>query len=612
MAIIRTLIDKYMLRTAGRNEYESLALRRYFQRTYNIRVGLYSIGAFDRWRVPPDTIVGRYCSIAKSSRLLDGNHPIDQLSTHPYFYLKQFGIVDVDKAVVQAPVVEDDVWLGHNCTIMPGCHVIGRGAIVGAGAIVMGDVPRYAIMSGAPAKLVRYRFAPEVIEAVEATQWWTLDKPQLEAALRQAPGFATNPTRENANAFLRALGRPELPPASTQAAAIAPVVAGRGASPEAVMGLLRREIPEFQDSDLDRPLLDLKIDSFGLINLRILLEGLIERQIPDSQWGAVQTPADLLKLAGAVAATAPAAVSRPVIEIPLGAIASGQRPGGERRMQDVNMPQMALSGLSEPWLFKELGDLHWSVLTRGLQTPSAAVADSEGARLYATFTRIRLSADQPLTNISENDSLALDLDMERFGAGMFFSTARLEGATGSAEARIMTSFSKFGEAGSNTSLLKGQPVIPDNCEIPALPALPDFAQEYRAQRAAELPAAIYETEYDILPPHDINGVGLLYFAAYPTIIDLCAARKYGPRLFADFSTTFRDIGYYANSGPQETLVFRIHREEVDDGKIAYDATLSRKSDGKTMCFVSTTKSRILIRSAASMGKPATVPARALT
>lgn len=174
----------------------------------------------------------------------------------------------------------------------------------------------------------------------------------------------------------------------------------------------------------------------------------------------------------------------------------------------------------------------------------------------------------------------------------------------------MTSFSKFGEAGSNTSLLKGQPVIPDNCEIPALPALPDFAQEYRAQRAAELPPAIYETEYDILPPHDINGVGLLYFAAYPTIIDLCAARKYGPRLFADFSTTFRDIGYYANSGPQETLVFRIHRDEVDDGKITYDATLSRKSDGKTMCFVSTTKSRILKRSAASLGKPAVVPVRA--
>ena len=608
MAIIRTLIDRYMLKTAGRNEYESLPLRQYFQRTYNIRVGLYSIGAFDRWRIPPDSIIGRYCSIAKSSRLLDGNHPIDQLSTHPYFYLKQFGIVDTDKAVVQAPVVEDDVWLGHNCTIMPGCHLIGRGAIVGAGAIVMGDVPRYAIMSGAPAKLIRYRFSPEVIEAVEATQWWMLDKAPLEAALRQAPGFATNPTRENANAFLRALGRPELPPAAAPAAVIAPVT-GRGASPEAVMSLLRREIPEFQDSDVDRPLLDLKIDSFGLINLRILLEGLIERQIPDSQWGVVQTPADLLKLAGASAEPAAPPTPRPLIHVPLETAGNGERPGGERRLQDVNMPQMALSGLSEPWLFKELGDLHWSVLTRGLRTPSAAVADSEGHRLYATFTRIRFSADQPLTDISENDRLALDLDMERFGAGMFFSTARLEGATGSAEARIMTSFSKFGEAGSNTSLLKGQPVIPDNCEIPGLPALPDFAQEYRAQRAAELPAAIFESEYDILPPHDINGVGLLYFAAYPTIIDLCAARHYGPRLFADFSTTFRDIGYYANSGPQETLVFRIHREEVDDGKISYDATLSRKSDGKTMCFVSTTKSRILRRSAASMGKPATVPAR---
>lgn len=604
MPIIRTLIDKFMLRTAGRDEYESVEIRRYFERTYNIRVGLYSIGAFDRWRIPPNTIVGRYCSIAKSSRLLDGNHPIDQLSTHPYFYLKQFGIVDDDKAVVQAPVIEDDVWLGHNCTIMPGCHLIGRGAIVGAGAIVMGDVPRYAIMSGAPAKLVRYRFSPEVIEAIEATQWWLLDKDALKRALRRAPGFATAPTRDSANAFLRALGRPELPPAAVRAAVVSAAPSARAASPDAVLALLRREIPDFQDGDLDRSLLDLKIDSFGLINLRIMLEGLIERQIPDSLWGNVRTPADMLGLVAAglslPAQLAPAGTS--AADAAVRPTDSIRRPGGERRFQDVNMPQMALSGLSESWLFKELGDLHWSVLTQGLQTPSAAVADSEGNRLYATFTRIRLSNDQPLTDFFENDRLTLDLNMERFGAGMFFSSARLEGATGSAQARIMTSFSRFGEAGSNTSLLKGQPVIPDHCEIPSLPTLPDFALEYRAQRAADLPPALFDTEYEILPPHDINGVGLLYFAAYPTIIDICAARRYGARLFIDFSTTFRDIGYYANCGPQETLVFRIHSEEVAEDEITYDATLSRKSDGKTMCFVTTRKGRIVPGSAKPPGK----------
>ena len=213
MPIVRTLIDKAMVRIVGRDEYRSRALRRYFQRTYGIDIGLYSTGAFDRWRVPPNSRIGRYCSIARSARLIDANHPMEALSTHPYFYLKEFGVVDADLAKLRPPVVEDDVWLGHNSIIAPGCHRIGRGAVVGAGAVVTKDVPPYAIMAGAPARVVRFRFTPEVIEAVEATQWWLLDKPALEAALRQAPGFATNPGWENANQLLRALGRPELPPA---------------------------------------------------------------------------------------------------------------------------------------------------------------------------------------------------------------------------------------------------------------------------------------------------------------------------------------------------------------------------------------------------------------
>ncbi|WP_293899832.1 LnmK family bifunctional acyltransferase/decarboxylase [Phenylobacterium sp.] len=608
MPIIRTIIDKVMTRVIGRDEYTSGVLRRYFRRTYDIDIGLYTLGAFDRWRIPPGSRIGRYCSIAGTARLLDGNHPMDSLSTHPYFYLKSFGMVPGDQAIIQAPVVEDDVWLGHNSTITPGCHRIGRGAVIGAGAVVMSDVPAYAIMTGAPAKLVRYRFPPEVVDAVTATQWWLLEKPALEAALKQAPGFALTPSRENANLFLRALGRPDLPPFVPTAEPAEVAAAGAVASEGAVMDLLHREIAGFTAADLDRPIADLDIDSFGLINLRIALETLIGRQIGDRVWGAVRTPAHLVSIAAGGGASSSSGAKAPalLIEIDLEA-ADVSRSAAERRIQYVNMPQMALSGLSEPWTFKEMGDIHWSVLTRGLRTPSAAVADSEGARLYATFTRICFSADQPLTDIKENDRLTIDLEMTRFGAGMFFSTARIEGATGKAQARIMTSFSKFGESGSNTSLLKGQPVIPENCEISAVDALPEFAQAYRAQRASDLPAAIFECEYEILSPHDINGVGLLYFAAYPTIVDLCAARRFGRRMFMDFSTTYRDVYYYANSGPEETLVFRIHRAHEAADALEFDATLSRKSDGKVMAFVATVKRPVR---SAERGKAAVLAAEA--
>ena len=56
-----------------------------------------------------------------------------------------------------APVViEDDSDLGVNSVILPGVTV-GRGAIVGAGAVVNRDVPPYAVVAGVPAKVLRER-----------------------------------------------------------------------------------------------------------------------------------------------------------------------------------------------------------------------------------------------------------------------------------------------------------------------------------------------------------------------------------------------------------------------------------------------------------------------
>lgn len=53
--------------------------------------------------------------------------------------------------------IADDVWVGMRAVIMPQCRRIGRGAIIGAGAIVVDDVPEGAIMGGNPARVLRYR-----------------------------------------------------------------------------------------------------------------------------------------------------------------------------------------------------------------------------------------------------------------------------------------------------------------------------------------------------------------------------------------------------------------------------------------------------------------------
>ncbi|MCR4666576.1 MAG: acyltransferase [Desulfovibrio sp.] len=57
-------------------------------------------------------------------------------------------------------VIEEDVWIGANCVLTPDVH-IGKGAIVGAGAVVTRDVPPYSIVAGVPATVIGVRGGAE-------------------------------------------------------------------------------------------------------------------------------------------------------------------------------------------------------------------------------------------------------------------------------------------------------------------------------------------------------------------------------------------------------------------------------------------------------------------
>ncbi len=53
-------------------------------------------------------------------------------------------------------VIGDDVWIGTRAIFLPGVK-IGKGAIIGAGAVITKDVPEYAIVGGNPAKVIKFR-----------------------------------------------------------------------------------------------------------------------------------------------------------------------------------------------------------------------------------------------------------------------------------------------------------------------------------------------------------------------------------------------------------------------------------------------------------------------
>jgi maltose O-acetyltransferase len=92
-------------------------------------------------------IVGRNVMMGPNCTLLGSNHRIDRMDIP----LNEQG--DVDDV---PPVIEDDVWLGANVTVLPGRR-IGTGAVVGAGAVVTRDVPAYAIVGGNPARVLGRR-----------------------------------------------------------------------------------------------------------------------------------------------------------------------------------------------------------------------------------------------------------------------------------------------------------------------------------------------------------------------------------------------------------------------------------------------------------------------
>lgn len=130
---------------------------------------------------------GRYCSIASGVVIGSHEHPTDWLTTSRTAYFPEVNgwdrLMAPDRvAQVRAgsrpfagscPVttLEPDVWIGQGAFLKSGITV-GTGAIIGARATVVKDVPPYAIVVGTPGRVLRLRFPEEVVARLLASKWW--------------------------------------------------------------------------------------------------------------------------------------------------------------------------------------------------------------------------------------------------------------------------------------------------------------------------------------------------------------------------------------------------------------------------------------------------------
>lgn len=177
---IRRLIQKYVTDKEGGQNY-STSLREIFRRYYGVDVGLYTMGGcFVPYAFGASTTIGRYTAVAVTAFAATDNHPTHHKGMHGFFFNPALGLVDEPSTFVPLSI-GNDVWLGHNSIIMPEVTTVGDGAVIAAGAVVNKNVPPYAVVVGNPARVVRYRFAPEVIEQLLAEQWWHRDIVDIRA-----------------------------------------------------------------------------------------------------------------------------------------------------------------------------------------------------------------------------------------------------------------------------------------------------------------------------------------------------------------------------------------------------------------------------------------------
>ncbi len=134
-------------------------------------------------------VIGKFCQFAHGTTFItsSANHPMGGFSTYPFKVFKPETMMGYVNLPFKDTLVGNDVWTGHNATIMPGV-TIGDGAIVATAAVVTKDVPAFSIVAGNPARVVKLRFSEAVIAELLAIRWWDWEIDKIEANLPAIEG----------------------------------------------------------------------------------------------------------------------------------------------------------------------------------------------------------------------------------------------------------------------------------------------------------------------------------------------------------------------------------------------------------------------------------------
>jgi probable biosynthetic protein (TIGR04098 family) len=278
-------------------------------------------------------------------------------------------------------------------------------------------------------------------------------------------------------------------------------------------------------------------------------------------------------------------------------------PAAPRRIR-IGMPQMDIGGLSEGWLYRTCGDLHWEAIGRELGVSSDGFRAEAGQRLYPTVVALRARYGVPLSAVNENDVLGATVLVRPCGRACAHGRIGLTIAGRRSSVELLTTFAVH-EPGGGLRMAVPAPELAARWLVEAGDTPPEIVRLAKAARAGQVldddfcgpslrptEPALGRFPYEPSPYSDYNGAGLLYFAAYVTIADTAErtlVRRLGlsPRPRTDWSlatsTVRRAVFFYANLPLGEPLLVDLLGFELAGSRgVKTHLRLLRPSDGQVI------------------------------
>jgi probable biosynthetic protein (TIGR04098 family) len=282
-----------------------------------------------------------------------------------------------------------------------------------------------------------------------------------------------------------------------------------------------------------------------------------------------------------------------------------QLPEAPRRVR-LGMPHLDVGGLSEGWLYRHAGDLHWEAIGRRLGVATDEILDDGRGRIYPTVVALRARYDAPLAHVSENDVLEATMEVEPCGSAC--AQGRLAATAGPVRLslELLTTFAVRQPDGTMrtarpaTRLARRWTVTQPESRL---------ARLARAARRGEplddpfagpaldpVTTALDRVGHEPSPYADYNAAGLLYFAAYPTIADTAERKlvrrlKLARGLTRDWalatSPVARDVFYYGNLPLGDGLLVELVSFAEERAGVKTRVRLRRARDAQVIADVIT-------------------------